>query len=52
MLDDVLYELEIKGSVLVPGFMRPEGVILYHTASRQNYKILLENDERPKGLAA
>lgn len=51
-LDDVLDQLESHGSWLAPGFMRPEGVILHHTASRQNYKILLENDEWPKGLTA
>ena len=40
------------GSLVAPGFMRPEGVVLYHTASGQAYKILLEGDEIPKGKAA
>lgn len=42
--------LESEGSVAAPGFMRPEGIILYHTASRSVYKILLEGDELPKSL--
>lgn len=40
--------LRHQGSVAVPGFMNPEGIMIYHTASRQVYKVLLENDELPK----
>jgi hypothetical protein len=29
--------------------MKPEGIIVYHTASQQNFKVLLENDHQPKG---
>jgi hypothetical protein len=32
--------------------MRPEGVIVYMTAARHTYKVLAENDEEPKGVAA
>jgi hypothetical protein len=39
-----------KGSIAVPGFMKPEGIIVYHTASKQNFKVLFENDHMPKGL--
>lgn len=39
-----------EGSIAAPGFMRPEGVITFHTASRQVYKTLIENDELPKGV--
>lgn len=42
-------ELRTHGSEHVPGFMRPEGVCVFHTASRQVYKTFLENDEVPKG---
>lgn len=41
--------LRAEGSWAVPGFMKPEGVIVYHTAARQTFKALLENDESPKG---
>ena len=38
------------GSLAVPGYMNPEGIIIYHTASRQLYKQLIENDDKPKSL--
>jgi hypothetical protein len=38
------------GSVAEPGFMRPEGVVVFHEASLTGYKVLLENDEQPKGV--
>lgn len=34
------------------GFDRPEGVVVYHHAGRHLYKILLEGDDLPKGVAA
>lgn len=40
------------GSIAAPGYMNPEGICIYHTASGQVYKITLENDEQPKGQAA
>jgi hypothetical protein len=41
--------LRTFGSAAVPGFMRPEGVVVWHTAARQGFKVLLEGDELPKG---
>lgn len=43
-----MHDLRTYGSTAAPGFMRPEGIVMFHTASRQGYKALLENDERPK----
>lgn len=40
------------GSLASPGFWRPEGIVVYHTAARQMFKVTLENDEAPKGIAA
>lgn len=40
------------GSIAASGFMQPEGIVIFHTASGQLYKKLLEKDELPKGLAA
>ncbi|MDN8037438.1 RNA ligase family protein [Burkholderia vietnamiensis] len=51
-IDTVLWGLQMNGSKAVPGFMNPEGVIAYHSASKQNFKVLLENDHLPKGEAA
>ena len=46
----VLTMLAAQGSSAAPGFMRPEGVIVFLSASQQVYKVLLENDHIPKGV--
>ena len=51
-VDQVLDVLSETGSQASPGFMRPEGVVVYMTASNHLYKVLAENDDKPKGLAA
>jgi hypothetical protein len=42
--------LRSHGSFASPGFMRPEGIVVFHTASGQLFKSTLEDDEKPKGL--
>jgi hypothetical protein len=42
-------EMGASGSFQVPGFMNPEGVVLRHTVSGAKFKVLLENDDVPKG---
>lgn len=42
--------LRTTGSVAAPGYLNAEGVIVWHSQSKQYYKILLENDDVPKGL--
>lgn len=37
-ISDVLVDLKENGSVASPGFSNPEGVVIYHTASRSAYK--------------
>lgn len=51
-IEDQVERLREGGSVAAPGFMRPEGVIVFHTASRSAFKVTLENDEVPKEVAA
>lgn len=41
--------LKDHGSAAAPGFMKPEGVIVYHTAARIMFKKTIEKDESPKG---
>lgn len=41
--------LAASGSIAAPGFMRPEGVIVYHLAAGQLFKVTVERDEEPKG---
>lgn len=36
------------GSVAAPGFMKPEGIVILHTATSALYKKTLEGDESPK----
>ena len=36
--------LHISGSVASPGFMRPEGVVVFHTAANQPFKATFESD--------
>lgn len=42
--------LRTKGSYAAPGYMKPEGVVVWHSQSKQYYKILLEGDDVPKSL--
>lgn len=44
-VDTIMGDLLEGGSVLVPGFMNPEGIIIYHTAARQYYKTTFEHDK-------
>ena len=50
--EDVARELALlrmNGSRAAPGFMQPEGVVVFHMASGQMFKKTLEKDEEPKG---
>lgn len=49
-IDMALGDLEQYGSMAAPGFMRPEGIVIYHTAADVMFKITLENDDVPKGI--
>lgn len=40
--------LRENGSVVASGFSNPEGVVVYHLAAGQYFKVLLENDDVPK----
>lgn len=50
-VEQQLERLKHVGSVASPGFMRPEGVVVYHTASNTMFKKVLENDALPKSQA-
>ena len=41
--------LRAVGSLAAPGYMNPEGIIVYHTAADTLFKVTLEGDEKPKG---
>jgi RNA ligase len=37
-IEDVMYRLSVRGSSAVPGFMDPEGIVIWHSASRTSFK--------------
>ena len=41
---------EIEGSVAAPGYMNPEGVVIFHTAANRCFKATLKNDDLPKSV--
>ncbi len=48
--ENVMDALATDGSVAAPGFMRPEGIVIYHTAANQMFKKTFEDDEAGKGV--
>lgn len=47
--DAALEDLRVNGSRAAPGFMNPEGVIVYHSAARMYFKMTIERDDEWKG---
>lgn len=43
--------LREHGSIAAPGFMDPEGIVIWHEASGQLFKATVKGDEKPKGVA-
>lgn len=52
LVKTVLELLQRRGSVASPGFMRPEGIIVFHVAAGQSFKVTLDEDGVPKSAAA
>lgn len=48
----VLDRLRYGGSVAAPGFMKPEGIVIYHTAAQHYFKVTCEKDAEHKGTNA
>lgn len=51
-IEAALTLLGAGGSVASPGFMNPEGVIVFHSASRQVFKVTLDSNDQGKWQAA
>lgn len=47
-VDDCVEFLRKNGSQAAPGFMQPEGVVIYHIAGNVGFKKTLKRDEEPK----
>lgn len=48
-VEHCLEELERLGSVASPGFMKPEGVVVFHTAGNVMFKKTIDKDDEWKG---
>lgn len=49
---NALADLAKNGSRAAPGFMKPEGIIVFHVAANIGFKKTIEKDAEPKSLAA
>jgi hypothetical protein len=49
-IQTILDFLSMNGSMAAPGFMQPEGVVIYHVAARTYFKKTILKDELPKGM--
>lgn len=45
----ILEHLKRTGSVAAPGYMKPEGIVIYHPASDYTAKVTVEGDDTHKG---
>lgn len=45
---NALDRLRVSGSVAAPGFMNPEGVCVFHTQTRNVFKVTLDNEDAGK----
>jgi hypothetical protein len=50
-VESAIEDLREHGSFHVWGYHNPEGIVVYHTAARQYFKVTLDNDGVPKSLA-
>jgi len=50
-INAVVTMLGAGGSIAAPGFMRPEGVVVFQVASRTMFKVTVDGDAAPKGAA-
>lgn len=48
-IEDSLVTLARDGSRAQPGYMKPEGIVVFHTAANMSFKKTLVGDEKPKG---
>jgi hypothetical protein len=47
-IEGAMLGLRVIGSHAAPGFLAPEGIVIYHEAARQSFKVTLEGDDAPK----
>jgi hypothetical protein len=47
-VEHYLHQLKTLGSAAAPGFMKPEGVVVFHTAANFAFKKTIDRDDAPK----
>lgn len=47
-INQTLERLDVFGSVASPGFMKPEGIVIYHKHSNTLFKKTIKNDDKGK----
>lgn len=52
LVKGALMKLKWNGSFAAPGYLKPEGVVIFHPASNQLFKATIDNDEEPKSKFA
>lgn len=52
MAESALHELRERGSLAAPGFMKPEGIVVFHVAGNVGFKKTLEKDDAPKSVSS
>lgn len=45
---EILFKLVIDGSIAAPGFLKPEGIIIYHKHSNTLFKKTIDGDDKGK----
>ena len=48
IINDTVDQLEVQGSVVSPGYMDPEGVVIFHTHNSVMFKKTIKDDEKHK----
>ena len=49
-VEAAIARLRTEGSLAAPGFMKPEGVVIFHVAANAGFKVTLEKDDERKGV--
>lgn len=49
-VQEALDNLVLSGSLAAPGFMQPEGVVIFHIAGNIRFKKTILKDDEPKGI--
>ncbi len=52
LINGILIRLELTGSIAAPGFMNPEGIVIYHKHSNTLFKKTIKNDDKGKSYGA